>query len=87
MIDYKEPGNPAPMEAALDKSDPRYVGAAGRYQDLVLDLHNYDKVLEPRYGLPEEPVMVTLERLEKNTRPVDKEPPVVVGAELAELMA
>lgn len=85
MIHYAKTGDAAALNTAMDKTD--YFQAGSAYRHLLLDLTNYAQEIKPRGSSPAEPAMAIIERLEKNTRPVDEEPPVVTDQALGELLA
>lgn len=83
MVEYGKTGKSERLVAAMSKADYFHVN---NYDQPMLDQSNYGQQIEPGYGKPEEPVMAILERLEKNTRPVDEEPPEATDEVLAGLL-
>lgn len=83
MLDYKASGNPKTLNAAIDTVPTLHASRAR-----LLDLSKYDKK-GSNPDLPEhmqEPIMTILERLERNTRPLDEEPPEVSDDTLSSLL-
>lgn len=85
MVKFATTGDATSLNAAMDKAD--YFNNAPDNRKRMNDPANYDKQIKPGYGKPEEPVLAILERLEKNTRPVDEEPPEVTDETLAGMLA
>jgi hypothetical protein len=74
MLEYHKTHNPEPLIKILNKTD--YLGEKNvGYRARVLDLENYEGQAEE--GTDNKDLVIDiLERLEKNTRPIDQDPPV-----------